>query len=97
MINQNFAVVLGSMRVPFLLLVPVCVLVGLATALYDGHPIDPLHAVLAFIGALATHISVNALNEYDDFKSGLDLKTRRTPSAAAAACCPPILARPPMR
>jgi 1,4-dihydroxy-2-naphthoate octaprenyltransferase len=41
--------------------------------------INGWYAVLAFLGALAAHISVNALNEYYDFKSGLDLRTRRTP------------------
>ena len=29
------------------------------------------------LGALCAHISVNAFNEYLDFKSGLDLKTTR--------------------
>jgi 1,4-dihydroxy-2-naphthoate octaprenyltransferase len=31
------------------------------------------------VGAVAAHISVNALNEYEDFRSGLDLRTVRTP------------------
>jgi len=31
------------------------------------------------LGAVMAHISVNAFNEYFDFKSGLDLQTRRTP------------------
>ena len=34
---------------------------------------------LTFLGALAAHISVNAFNEYFDFRSGLDLKAGRTP------------------
>lgn len=34
---------------------------------------------LALLGALAAHVSVNTLNEYLDFRSGLDFATKRTP------------------
>jgi 1,4-dihydroxy-2-naphthoate octaprenyltransferase len=34
---------------------------------------------MALVGGLACHVSVNALNEYFDFKSGLDSRTERTP------------------
>jgi len=81
-------VVLGSMRIPFLTLVPVCVLLGLATALRAGVTVDWFHLVLAFVGALAAHVSVNSLNEYEDFKSGLDLKTERTPFSGGSGTLP---------
>lgn len=71
--------VLGPMRLPFLLLVPVCVCLGAACARWQGYPINYLHLILAFIGALAAHISVNALNEYHDYKTGLDFHTLKTP------------------
>src|SRR4030042_5732906 len=71
--------ILGPMRVPFLILTPACVLLGVATANQSGAQINPLHVLLVLIGALCTHISVNAFNEYDDFKSGLDARTQRTP------------------
>ena len=67
------------MRVPFLILTPACVLLGIATAVQTGAHINPLHVLLVLIGAVCTHISVNAFNEYDDFKSGLDTRTQRTP------------------
>src|SRR4030065_881284 len=70
---------LGPMRVPFLILTPACVLLGIATAVQTGAHINPLHVLLVLIGAVCTHISVNAFNEYDDFKSGLDTRTERTP------------------
>jgi 1,4-dihydroxy-2-naphthoate octaprenyltransferase len=41
--------------------------------------VDFLQAVIVLIGAIAAHISVNTLNEYFDFRSGLDLRTHRTP------------------
>jgi 1,4-dihydroxy-2-naphthoate octaprenyltransferase len=36
-------------------------------------------AVTVLVGAVLAHASVNLLNEYMDFKSGLDFKTLRTP------------------
>ncbi len=71
--------ILGPMRVPFLLLPPVCVLLGVGSAVYSGVPLNYWHVLLVLIGALCTHISVNAFNEYDDYKSGLDARTQRTP------------------
>lgn len=70
---------LGPMRVPFLILAPVCVLVGVGVAAWRAESINAWEVVLTFIGGLAAHISVNALNEYFDFASGLDSRTRRTP------------------
>jgi 1,4-dihydroxy-2-naphthoate octaprenyltransferase len=37
------------------------------------------HALLAFLGLLLLHISTNVLNDYFDFKHGIDLKTKPTP------------------
>ncbi len=71
--------ILGPMKVPFLILTPMCILVGIATAMWSGARIDILSVVLIVIGAVCSHISVNALNEYCDFKSGLDFRTQKTP------------------
>ncbi len=70
---------LGPMRLPFLVLPPACVLLGIGTALWREGEISVLHAIVAFVGAVAAHISVNALNEYYDFRSGLDARTLPTP------------------
>lgn len=70
---------LGPMRLPFLVLTPACVLLGAATAVWSGSGINWFHLALAFLGAVSAHISVNAINEYNDFRSGLDLRTQRTP------------------
>ena len=85
--NSTFKLITGPMRLPFLLLPPACVLLGVAVAVWTHGQINVLYAVLAFIGALASHISVNAFNEYSDYKSGSMPKHRRRPSAAAVARC----------
>jgi 1,4-dihydroxy-2-naphthoate octaprenyltransferase len=70
---------LGVIRLPFLVLAPACVFLGIACARRTSGEINLPQAYLAMLGAVLAHVSVNALNEYSDFKSGLDLKTRRTP------------------
>ena len=71
--------ILGPMKVPFLILTPMCILVGISTAMWSGAHVSVVSIVLIIIGAVCSHISVNALNEYYDFKSGLDSRTQRTP------------------
>ncbi len=70
---------LDPMRLPFLVLTPACVVLGLGTAIWTQGEINWFDFALVLIGALAAHISVNSFNEYFDFKSGLDARTRRTP------------------
>jgi 1,4-dihydroxy-2-naphthoate octaprenyltransferase len=87
--------ILGPMRVPFLLLTPACVLLGVGTAVWTSGHVKILHVILALIGAMSAHISVNALNEYFDFKSGLDFRTKRTPFSGGSGTLPenPNMAR----
>jgi 1,4-dihydroxy-2-naphthoate octaprenyltransferase len=70
---------LGLMRVDFLYLDVACVLLGTGAAIYTHGRIHWLYLVLTFVGAVCAHVSVNSLNEYGDFKSGLDLLSERTP------------------
>jgi len=76
------------MRVPFLLLALVCVLLGVATAHNAGAELKVLYLALALLGGLAAHVAVNALNEYDDFRSGLDERTTRTPFSGGSGVLP---------
>lgn len=86
---------LGPMRPTFLILTPACFLVGLGTAIWTSGRVSILYAILTLIGAISTHISVNAFNEYFDFKSGLDLRTVRTPFSGGTGTLPahPFMAR----
>ena len=76
---NNWKQLFGPMRPPFLILAPACALVGLGTAyLQTGH-INWFYFVLAAIAAVCAHISVNAFNEYFDYKTEVDSRTLRTP------------------
>ncbi len=80
--------ILGPMRLPFLILTPACVLLGCATAIWSSQQVSVLYVILAMIGAVCAHISVNAFNEYFDFKSGLDAKTEKTPFSGGSGTLP---------
>lgn len=85
---RNLKYILGPMRVSFLALPPACVLLGVATAIRSGMHIQLWHIMLVLIGAVTAHISVNALNEYNDCRSGLDAKTKRTPFSGGSGVLP---------
>jgi 1,4-dihydroxy-2-naphthoate octaprenyltransferase len=74
-------------RPQFLLLSVVLAFLGTSIAWHDG-AFHLGHAILAFIGLLLCHISVNVLNDYYDYKSGIDLKTRRTPFSGGSGFLP---------
>ncbi len=76
---MKFKDFLGIIRAPFLVLDIVCPLLGIATAYSYAKHLNPFHIFLVFIGAILANASVNALNEYFDFKTGLDFKTVKTP------------------
>lgn len=68
-----------QIRAPFLVLTPISVLVGVSVAVWEDYSINAVYLALAFIGAMLAHIAVNVINEYFDYKSGVDFKTVRTP------------------
>jgi 1,4-dihydroxy-2-naphthoate octaprenyltransferase len=87
-IMSEATLLLGPMRVPFLILTPACVLLGVGAALMSPGDVNGVQVILVLVGALAAHISVNAFNEYFDFKSGLDLQTQRTPFSGGSGTLP---------
>jgi len=76
-----------------LLLSVVLAFLGTCMAWYDG-AFHLGHAILAFFGLLLCHISVNVLNDYYDYKSGIDLKTRRTPFSGGSGLLPSASLKP---
>jgi len=66
-------------RANFLPLTVVIVLAGLAASFYAHLVFRPLDALLVLVGALLTHASVNAFNNYFDYRSKVDERTTKTP------------------
>ncbi|MBU2873054.1 prenyltransferase [Marinobacter salexigens] len=87
--SEAVAVVRAS-RPNFLVLAPLCVGLGVAVAWQQGEPPALLDTVLVFIGALLAHAAVNLFNEYEDFTSGLDLITTRTPFSGGSGALPEV-------
>jgi 1,4-dihydroxy-2-naphthoate polyprenyltransferase len=81
------SILFGPMRVPFLLLTPVCVVLGAAAAYYGQGAFRWDWFLIALAGGIFAHISVNAINEYEDFKTGLDHHTIRTPFSGGSGRC----------
>jgi len=88
-------VILKTTRPAFLVLAPVCVLLGLASALTVQATVSVSLLLVILLGAVLAHVSVNTLNEYHDFTSGLDLKTRKTAFSGGSGALPgyPRMAR----
>ncbi|MDF1689547.1 MAG: prenyltransferase [Cycloclasticus sp.] len=83
----NLNAITKSLRVPFLILSPICVFLGAATVIQQ-QSINLYILALAMAGALLAHIAVNTLNEYDDFKSGLDFLTQKTAFSGGSGSLP---------
>jgi 1,4-dihydroxy-2-naphthoate octaprenyltransferase len=78
---------LGVIRAPFLLLPVTLVAAGAAAAAYDDQ-IVAVNSVLALVGLIALHASVNALNESSDMRTGIDQHTVRTPFSGGSGTLP---------
>ncbi len=80
-------------RPQFLLLSVVLAFLGNSIAWYDGY-FHLGYGLLAFVGLLLCHISVNVLNDYFDYRSGIDLEVRRTPFSGGSGILPASLLKP---
>jgi len=80
-------------RPQFLLLSVVLAFLGVAIAWYDGY-FHLGYALLTFVGLLLCHISVNVLNDYFDYESGIDLETKRTPFSGGSGILPASRLKP---
>jgi 1,4-dihydroxy-2-naphthoate octaprenyltransferase len=85
---MQFRTILQATMPSFLILSPICVFLGTSTAIAAQGSIDINLLALILIGALCAHIGVNTLNEYSDFKSGLDIQTIKTPFSGGSGALP---------
>ena len=85
---------LRAIRIRFLLASVVAVSVGLAITWWSTSSITVFDAILTMCGVLALHASVDLLNDYWDFKRGIDTKTHRTKMSGGSGVLPEGLLRP---
>jgi 1,4-dihydroxy-2-naphthoate octaprenyltransferase len=65
-------------RPRFLIISLTVIFLGTSVGWYHGH-FSLLYFLLALIGMLLAHISANTLNDYFDYRTGIDLEVERTP------------------
>ena len=93
-LSQMISVWLRVIRVRFLLASVIAVSVGLALNWSQNGSIDLLDVVLTFAGVMALHASVDLLNDFWDFKRGIDTKTTRTKMSGGTGVLPEGLLKP---
>ena len=85
---------LRVIRVRFLLASVIAVMTGLALNWSLNGSIGYFDAILTFAGVMALHASVDLLNDYWDFKRGIDTSTQRTKMSGGSGVLPDGLLKP---
>jgi len=77
--QETLKTIIGTMRLKFLTLPLVVVVLSVAYVDYQQLEVNALDVSLVLMVAVFSHLAVNMLNEYQDWQSGLDSLTERTP------------------
>ena len=85
---------LRAIRIKFLLASVIAVSLGLSVTWWHSGTIDIFQAALTMAGVIALHASVDLLNDYWDFKRGIDTKTKRTLMSGGTGVLPEGLLKP---
>lgn len=80
-------------RFQFLPLTVILVSLGTGVAAYDGF-FHLGYFILAMVGSILVHITVNVINDYYDYVDGIDLNTQRTPFSGGSGILPSNLLKP---
>ena len=86
--SDNVKKFLGVIRAPFLLLTFVCIAITAVLVHVETGNLDAVCLAVVLVAALCAHISVNAFNEYLDYRSGLDEQTTKTPFSGGSGVLP---------
>jgi len=81
-------------RIRFLLSSVIAVSVGLGISWWHIGQIDILYAIMTMGGVASLHASVDLLNDYWDFKRGIDTQTQRTKMSGGTGVLPEGLLQP---
>ena len=85
---------LRVIRVRFLLASVIAVSVGLSINWWQNSTFGIFEAALTFAGVMALHASVDLLNDYWDYKRGIDTVTKRTKMSGGTGVLPEGLLTP---
>jgi 1,4-dihydroxy-2-naphthoate octaprenyltransferase len=83
-----YKTLIKAARLPFLALTPICILYAYSLATINNAEVSLPTTFVILVGALAAHLAVNFINEYQDFQSGLDLITIKTPFSGGSGALP---------
>ncbi|MCV0372689.1 MAG: prenyltransferase [Nitrosarchaeum sp.] len=91
---MSLSVWLRVIRVRFLLASVIAVSVGLSINWWQNATFGLFEAVLTFAGVAALHASVDLLNDYWDYKRGIDIATKKTKMSGGTGVLPEGLLTP---
>ena len=83
-----------AVRIRFLLASIIAVVNGFAISIWKNNPFDPVYAILTICGVVCLHTSVDLLNDYWDYKRGIDTTTTRTKFSGGTGVLPEKLLTP---
>ena len=91
---MSLSVWIRVIRLKFLLASVIAVSLGLAISWNITNELNAIHAILTMIGVVSLHVSVDLLNDYWDFKRGIDTNTNRTKMSGGTGVLPEKLLKP---
>ena len=87
-INRTIFLWFRAIRIKFLLASIIAVTNGIAINYWMSGEVDLSFALLTYFGILCLHISVDLLNDYSDYKRGIDTNTKRTKFSGGTGVIP---------
>ncbi len=91
---MNISVWFRVIRIKFLLASVIAVSLGLALSYWQTKTLDVASAAITMGGVILLHASVDLLNDYSDYKRGIDTITKRTKFSGGTGVLPEGLLKP---
>lgn len=91
---MGISVWLRVIRIKFLLASVIAVSLGLSMSYWNAGRLDVVHSVITMAGVISLHASVDLLNDYWDYKRGIDTMTKRTKFSGGTGVLPEGLLKP---
>src|ERR687885_2915590 len=85
---------LRAVRIRFLFASIIGVINGLGISYWKYGSFDITYAILTCLGVICLHVSVDLLNDYWDYKRGIDKVTQRTKFSGGTGILPEKLLKP---